>query len=719
MFSLRMSPQAQASIMPRMVFTLLLALAPVGGSLAQDIPTEQDGRLLVYGGVFDPPASLDYARITAQQAAFVARLQHPVLNQVLASDLDALTAIDLLPREEILALIATVLPAPDAGTSLLLQQTQLVGPHLTMGTFLDPFQSKRLAAAVRERVAGASAGTDPALPVRLFCQLNLRAYDFQAQGFALERNVDHHCLQDILANARSPFPMEIVVDLAEFPDFIPMSEANAEALHAELGQSPSPFLVLDAIATSSVTSDQMGRSRIRVTVSGGPPYRLHDPRAPESELFRLPHEADPVFDLSRPDDLASLLASAKGIDPANTASESLFDGPARGILRMRWTGQVSDRDAETVHPVPYLGPTTEALGGLIGVPGSHLVGGGLVLPDPTVTETWLVLPAPFDAWRAPRPASGAARDAASLLVTFEIGKTWLFGPENQRTLLIAARPRTASVVAEESNTPLSPLEFSPVVATLEHVFTGAPAPKMAEVAEAAEPIPAEILEIHLGMDMAQAEDLLRGRMTLGWTAKLPPKTTPLPFQDFALFVAADGHEQIALIPDQADPARVAGIARVLLTEPGITPEIAAQSLREKYGVPRFEPPWGLVWTAHPGAREDSPETTQAWDYGARCYADLYQTYDLLSLKTREEQPGLNPFLPTQAPQIYVGGHLGNNPGVTRMATAGYFDTCGPTVIAKIEPMDERTLLLYALIDLRAYTAGSVPPPASAAKLPDL
>ncbi|MHA6345649.1 hypothetical protein [Roseivivax sp. CAU 1761] len=697
------------------VLSALVACVP-GKVSAQEAASETDAPLSVYDSIMTLPDGTSYDQIIENQKSFTAYFVTANLEEIVGNDYDALTAIDLLPRDEILSLIAAELPAPDEGRRLLLQRTEAFGPVLTAGSLLDPFQARNLAEAVRQRLSETSGGLSSEISVQFFCQVHLRGYDFQAEGFPLDANILDNCVRDIAGSSRTMFPTEFIPDIAQSPVFIPAGEAEAQKLAAEQG-SEWPFLVFDAVAQSAIVLDQQGRSTIRVAINGGPPYRLHSQIDPIQELYRLPQEDGPVFDVYRAADLAALVSSVVPVDPMTAEPEALFGASSNGTLHLRWNMQVAEDDEEEVHPVPYLGPSTEAIGAALQVPGSHLVGGSLVLPDQTISEMWLVLPAPFDAWRAPRPATGAARNADNLLVSFEIGKAWIFGPETARTLVIAVRPIAASVVDDGSNIPLAALQLSDVAPVVTDIFAR---PKVDAPVVAEGSFPADMLGVTLGTDMVEAAERLRAHMQVGWTATLPPRSTPLPLQDFTVLVAARGLEQIALIPDKADPARLAGISRILMTEPGVTAEVLANSLREKYGMPKFESDWGLVWTEHPGAREDSPEITQAGDYGARCYADIYPTYDLMSLKTQEEIPGLDPFIQTQTPQIHVGGFLGDNSAIKRMATPGFFDTCGPTLIVKLEPLEDQALMLAALIDLKAYAGGAgVAPQTSAPKSPDL
>lgn len=423
---------------------------------------EVNGRILLFGNMSGPPG----ADIIAYQDALGRRMLQPIMAETLTTDEQALAALDAVPRDVGLAMIRDVLPAPDPAVSLLLQRAHPLGQTVNSGVFLDPFQKRELAAAVR-RHFGANTAAGPAL-LRVYCPIQLNPYNFDLGGFPLRTKMEHRCAQNSVA-FRGQSNVKLVTDFAEFPEFVPMPPPEAKALYAAMGPEPAPLLAFDAIAVASSAIDRFGRSIITVKIDAAPPYELADPVAPAQTIYQIPYQSGTIFDLYDAEDLAGLVAQAKTVDPAAAMAEPLFGESDLGFLRLRW-GTAQEGDASRLQLAPAYPYDAEALGKLVGVPPTHLMGGTMVLPDPTVQEVWVVLPAPLSAWSVPRPAVGPVKNARTLLVGLDIGKAWLIGPADGRKLILSAHVRGADAVSDASNVSQGKVNFDPVRKRISTIF---------------------------------------------------------------------------------------------------------------------------------------------------------------------------------------------------------------------------------------------------------
>lgn len=216
--------------------------------------------------------------------------------------------------------------------------------------------------------------------------------------------------------------------------------------------------------------------------------------------------------------------------------------------------------------------------------------------------------------------------------------------------------------------------------------------------------------------MAQAEERLRARMTPGWTATPPPRTTPLPLQASRSWSRPTDASRSSSYPIRPIPlAWRRSRASCWPSQASRQRPRRKSSAKNKvfqgsnrpgvWSGPRIPAP------ARTAPRRRRPGTT------ARAAMPI-PTRHMICCRSRLARNSPASTLPANAGSADLRGRQPrDHPRVTRMAAPGFFDTCGPTVIAKIEPVEDQTLLLYALVDLRAHAAGTAAPPAATAKLP--
>lgn len=257
---------------------------------------------------------------------------------------------------------------------------------------------------------------------------------------------------------------------------------------------------------------------------------------------------------------------------------------------------------------------------------------------------------------------------------------------------------------------------------------------------------ADTVGIRLGMTLVEAEQVIRGRLNLGWVASSKPPSRPIvqsdwirnprtPYSEFRIFGTADAEEQIVLFSHAGVSDRVMGVVRSVQLQAGVTGEMVVKQLLEKYGKdPIF---------IHKPTANTNYSATLAWmvDFGQPCDAsgsDPASCIRVGSCHTTLTNIGsyqLSVVEPTGnagellrdvanpqsvAPILRVWGAESED---RRTWDAGKWRGCGPTVLADIYPNAKPPVLNVAIFNLAEYAdvyLKAMPDPkVSAGKPPDL
>ncbi len=273
----------------------------------------------------------------------------------------------------------------------------------------------------------------------------------------------------------------------------------------------------------------------------------------------------------------------------------------------------------------------------------------------------------------------------------------------------------------------------------------------ARTAARAELLKADIVGIRLGMTLAEAEQLIRGRMKLrGVASSKPPsnsvvggalwiKNPRIPYSEFRTFVSADGEEEIVLFFHLKVSDRVLGVARRVQLQAGVTDEMVIKQLQEKYGraplvIGKPSPTNGfstwLAWVVdfgRPIDRDCGADLVCAWSRDV-CRTDLSSVANwYLSIVEPEADAGKvmsgAKYPKMETLWLETVGAVSSDSWDNRTWDAAKWRGCGPSVLAGVAPNHKPPVLDVAIFDLATYAEiylKAIPDPKlSEGKPPDL
>lgn len=262
-------------------------------------------------------------------------------------------------------------------------------------------------------------------------------------------------------------------------------------------------------------------------------------------------------------------------------------------------------------------------------------------------------------------------------------------------------------------------------------LSGEKAKDAARTAARTELLKADIVGIRLGMTLAEAEQVIRGRMKLGWVASSKPpwsghvsrgpwnKNPRLPYSEFRTFVSAGGEKEIVLFSHAEVSDRVLGVARSVELQAGVTDEMVIKQLHEKYGraplvISKPSPMNGnstwLAWVVDFGAgpidRDCGTSLECAWSRSVcRTDLDAITKYYLSILEPAADAGKVmdyakEPMMHT--PRLKTIGAVSGDNWDNRTWDAAKWRGCGPSVLAVVKPNHKPPTLDVAIFNLATY-----------------
>lgn len=340
----------------------------------------------------------------------------------------------------------------------------------------DPFVERRAGRAIRAALPDQFPGGLPEpLPLRVYCDATLDAYDFERSGFPLK--LDGACRQPSAKRAERVLPgLEVqpvfgpLPPAAEgWPRFLPMPAAEAEAFVAA---TPSRRLLFSYATDLSLETRKIAAGMV-ATFSFSPPrdMMLHEGASPTEAAYpQWTSGARPAgsaesgpWTPSEPADVAAMLARAGAPRalPADGRPLVWSDAPAAGRLElMSRSGRETAEGGVSFH---FFAGNHDRAGAMrlataLAVPAENVV--ALAARSDAVAGVYLLLPAPARGYAVAAPPDRYGRRALSARVGVEVTGLHAFATQGGPPLLvISAHPREAAITEPGSGTVLERFAF--------------------------------------------------------------------------------------------------------------------------------------------------------------------------------------------------------------------------------------------------------------------
>lgn len=672
------------------------------------------GRLMATGagwlrdGVLPEPQQEIRERV-ARLASMMALKEHvDRLDEILAEDSMAHSQLSLFAEAERTSLLRSVLGTEDVDF-----------------TRLDAFQSRDLADAIRTALPELLERIAPDMPMQLevYCPMYIGDYDFDVQAFPFRGvRAGNHDLASCGQMFRG-IPMyvrqsaDLKSEFRNFPELLEMSPETGRILLERLGGEPTGMIRFDAQLTAGIRVIRDEAPYLDFTLTAEGPYHLTSQEDLETVLlsFKAPppkteeeHLADRLsgeqrwFSQDR-EDIARLVALAEPVTGQTEGPIALFEVPARlGILGYRLSSTECPDQPELLCPFEVdsgAGSIAKALG----------------LPEDQVTfESWavnglkglaLVVPAPSEAFGVPRPENVETTQYVDTVVEMDFTGVWLLEDErlDGKVLVLAGIPRRAEYVRGRDFTPYSEVVL-PVPETGAQFMLK---PRLEDVPQTTPISNLDIMGIKLGMPFEEAEGIVLGSMAVGWKGRNRRFTKPSIFDEgVTAYLSEDGLQQVRLVENPHDPGHIIGVLRSIVYGSQNNTNDVRISLIEKYGAPTRTIEQGgafvqLAWLSFP---------SDPWDNTHPCFvranAGQFGGIDFRSSVDgkRIGMQAMDMRALTLSPKITYGGGFtgpaGKDLGMSRLETPGFFDDCGPGIVAQIRPYLDSVSLSYSLLDLK-------------------
>ena len=233
---------------------------------------------------------------------------------------------------------------------------------------------------------------------------------------------------------------------------------------------------------------------------------------------------------------------------------------------------------------------------------------------------------------------------------------------------------------------------------------------------------ADVIGIRIGMDVREAERIIREHMDVGWIGKLSSNKPAVsvrspnrPYSHFKTYISADGSEYVALFWHPEVSSRLMAVTRTLMLPKDIKQDEVLVQLKDKYGADVLVSPpnrasW--VWTSDYGkapAVKHIANPTDAYRFRmGQCYATSRSSFGISSLDIIEGKPVTRDVLrrlPSGmgATIIDVYGGKGGTYSDPKWDPHAW-TACGPAVSAAINPRNSGKTLSVGIFDLAAYAS---------------
>ncbi|AZQ67619.1 hypothetical protein EF888_11040 [Silicimonas algicola] len=695
------------------VVMILSSTASVAESQLEAGLLRIDGRIVLGTG---PSRRIEFD--TNEQTAAAARAiaisaiaKNP--ERALATDEAALFALSILPPNAQRDFLAEHYPG--AHDSI---KSRIERDPFSFGTAMNrvvsnPFVREDMAKAAREFIVNfASANPVDNLDVRVFCPVKIREYDLGRGYFPIEDGGGGYGCSNHPVPVYGLISPTLSETYRNFPTTIAMDRDDARDLYEQVIEWP-PFLTIDGTVRTGWGTDFQNRPQLNIRIIGGSPYHLVNPEEPEKVLFTLADAPADMKDVLSADDMTELLNSAQTVTIGETAPHTLFPAGA-GLGRLYYR--------RPTYPVGTLGrlgfidklpetPTNAELAEALGVPTTHLVDATPAKQlAPGIDRLLFVFPAPATDYAVVLPASSSISGQPFIRVQLQIGTAWKFEHDGQSVLVLSARPLGADAVNHNDH-PKEAMVLRPNPESLTEIFR---APEPEPVKPPTDLSNADIMGLRLGMEIAEAEQLARTEIDVGWSGTLSSArmTNPKPMQDFMVLIDKDRWKRVSLYWSPEETGRLAGIAR-LIAVPIAGQDVAkvkedlVQLLVEKYGEPDYvkgfpERP-KMVWTGDLGVNFRQLDAKDLLELeplhpDSTCYVTFF--LGSIGVGFRSEGPELDSrtamFLPIHGPYLKVATLVSQEP------PPDFYNRCGPTLVAEIHSDAEHAFLRYGLVDMGRY-----------------
>ncbi|UWQ43850.1 hypothetical protein K3718_20385 (plasmid) [Leisingera aquaemixtae] len=678
------------------------------------------GSVQLQAGILPEPQQNLRERVARVASLMALRAHSGRLDEILEDDIVAHDVLYALPDEDRRAITLAAIGAESADV-----------------TRLDAFQSRALADGVREALPAILDRIAPTMPMQLevVCPMHLGNYNFDIEAFPFSGvgSTNHHLLgcgdlfQGIPLFVRQSDDLRSVLD--NFPETLAMLPDDAQELFEAMGRDTTAVMRFNAELSVDLRVIRDDPPYLNFTLMAQGPYRLASLAAPETvlhtfvaappptseELLQARRSGDIRWFSQNAEDRVRLIGLAEPISGQTQGPIDLFKQPNRlGRLGFRMPGVECDDAPGFICPlgVDWGGGDIAAI---LGIPTEQFYYESFSAPINGLGGVVLLLPAPKDLYRLARPNGVEASQYTDMVVELAFSGAWLLDDPSLENpvLVLSGVPQLAEFVSGREFTPYAQGPLPQPDWQVRTIL----APPEQEPPQAGATPEFDIMGITLGMPVDQAREIVEARMQIGWTGTSKEQTRPTILeQAVTALVSADGTQQVRLIEHPHDPGYIVAASRTVVYSAPNTVESVASSLIEKYGAPSHDQDNGgeirrLTWLANPASD---------WGIDHPCFAIARTTSGSgIGRFLRLEDGSPDPFAAidvaaiTMSPTIMYGGGragpAGQDLGMSRLETPGFFDACGPTIVATISPHVDRISLSYSLLDFRSL-AGEWPMP---------
>lgn len=236
---------------------------------------------------------------------------------------------------------------------------------------------------------------------------------------------------------------------------------------------------------------------------------------------------------------------------------------------------------------------------------------------------------------------------------------------------------------------------------------------------------ADVIGIRIGMDVREAERIIREHMNVGWIGELSAdapasrtRSANRPYSYFKTYISADGSEHVALFWHPEISERLMAVTRTLMLPKETQEDAVLAQLKDKYGTDVLvssnkRESW--VWTANYGEAPALKHTANPTDESrfrifrmGQCYATVQGAFRISSLDIIEGEPvtfDVLRRLPSgvNTKNIEVGGGRGGNYREPQW-DPDVWKKCGPTISAAINSSKSGKILSVGIFDLATYAS---------------
>ena len=231
----------------------------------------------------------------------------------------------------------------------------------------------------------------------------------------------------------------------------------------------------------------------------------------------------------------------------------------------------------------------------------------------------------------------------------------------------------------------------------------------------------DVIGIRPGMTVREAENVIKAHMRIGWIGELNPddfsvkyRAPDRPYNNFRVYVSADGDEHIALFwhPEFSD--RLQAVTRTIVLPEKVSKEVALAQLKEKYGTKELlssqtDSSW--IWTVDYGnsqAGKDISDRQDANGFQSNdvCGSRIDTAFRIGSFKIIEGEPltyEVKKRLPAAARTAEIDIRAGSSGRRNNAAwDTKTWEKCGPVISAEIKEFNDRNVLGVGMYDLSTY-----------------